>query len=99
MRQGLSTSPVEKRLCPVWAEPFFWHKYPPAALYWTTGGGVMLEGLTTENMVYLAALASAQYARGHSAEDIELLSAFFDVVANNLALLALTAPGGESAGE
>ena len=59
----------------------------------------MLEGLTTENMVYLAALASVQYARGRSAEDIELLSAFFDVVANNLALLALSAPGENSAGE
>lgn len=59
----------------------------------------MLEGLTTENMVYLAALASVQYARGRSAEDIELLSAFFEVVANNLALLALGSPSEESAGE
>lgn len=59
----------------------------------------MLEGLTTENMVYLAALASVQYARGRSAEDIELLATFFEVVGNNLALLALGSPSEESAGE
>lgn len=59
----------------------------------------MLEGLTTENMVYLAALASVQYAHGRSAEDIELLAAFFEVVGDNLSLLALSAPSEASAGE
>ena len=51
-------------------------------------------GLSAENIVLLAAVASVQYAQGKSAEDIEWLSAFFEVVANNLALLALDAPGG-----
>lgn len=52
----------------------------------------MLEGLTAENIVYLAAVASVQFAQGRTADDIELLSAFFEVVGDNLALLALSAP-------
>lgn len=59
----------------------------------------MLEGLTAENLVYLAAIASVQVARGRSAADIGLLAAFFTVMGDNLALLALSAPEGSSAGE
>lgn len=60
----------------------------------------MLEGLTPENLVYLAAVASAQAARGRSAADIGLLAAFFTVIGDNLALLALGAPDlDSSAGE
>lgn len=59
----------------------------------------MLEGLTAENIVYLAAVASVQFAHGRSAQDIELLAAFFEVVGDNLSLLALNAPEGGSAGE
>lgn len=59
----------------------------------------MLEGLTAENLVYLAAIASVQVARGRSAADIGLLAAFFTVIGDNLALLALSAPEGSSAGE
>ena len=58
----------------------------------------MLGGLSAENIVLLAAVASVRYAQGQSAEDIELLSAFFEVLANNLALLALS-PTVDSADE
>ena len=59
----------------------------------------MLSGLSPENLVYLAAAASVQFARGRGAADIELLAAFFEVLGDNLALLALSAPEGGSAGE
>lgn len=59
----------------------------------------MLEGLTAENLVYLAAIASVQVARGRSAADIGLLAAFFTVIGDNLALLALSAPEDSSACE
>lgn len=91
--------PDQKRLRPAWAEPFGLAQISPRRPILDYGGGVMLEGLTTENMVYLAALASVQYARGRSAEDIELLAAFFEVVGDNLSLLALSAPSGNSTGE
>ncbi len=52
----------------------------------------MLEGLTAENIVYLAAVAAVQFAKGQSAECIELLAAFFTIIGDNLALLALSAP-------
>ena len=55
-------------------------------------------GLSAENIVLLAAVASVRYAQGKSAEDIELLSAFFEVLANNLALRALS-PTVDSADE
>ncbi len=38
--------------------------------------------------VTAAALVSIQLAQGRSADELELLAAFFEVVANNLALLA-----------
>lgn len=49
----------------------------------------MLWGLTPENIVYLAAVAAVQFAQGHTAQELELLAAFFEVVGDNLALLAL----------
>ena len=48
--------------------------------------------LSAQNIVLLAAVASVQYAQGRSADELELLAAFFEVLANNLALLALQAP-------
>lgn len=54
----------------------------------------MGECLTPGNIVLLAAAASIQYAQGRSADELELLSAFFDILADNLAMLALGAPSG-----
>lgn len=48
-----------------------------------------------ENIVYLAAVAAVQFARGQSAENMELLGAFFNVLGDNLALLALSAPSAD----
>lgn len=56
----------------------------------------MLWGLTPENLVYLAAAAAARFAQGRGAADVELLAAFFEVLGDNLSLLALQAPGEES---
>ncbi len=53
---------------------------------------MFLDGLTPENIVYLSAVAAVQFAKGQSAECIELLAAFFTVLGDNLALLALSAP-------
>lgn len=52
----------------------------------------MLEGLTPENIVLLAAAASVRLAQGTSAQQLELLAAFFEVLGDNLGLLALCAP-------
>ena len=52
----------------------------------------MLDGLTPENIVYLAAVAAVQFSKGQSAEALELLATFFEVIGDNLALLALSAP-------
>lgn len=52
----------------------------------------MGDRLTPGNIVLLAAAASIQYAQGRSADELELLSAFFDILADNLAMLALGAP-------
>lgn len=49
-------------------------------------------GLSAENIVLLAAAAAVQYAQGRSADELELLAAFFEVLGDNLALLALQAP-------
>lgn len=53
---------------------------------------MFLDGLTPENIVCLAAVAAVQFAKGQSAADIELLAAFFEVLGDNLSLLALSAP-------
>lgn len=47
-------------------------------------------------LVAAAAALSAAMAQGRTAEQLELLSALFDVVADNLALLALSAPSSDS---
>lgn len=43
-------------------------------------------------LVLLAALASVQLAKGLTVEQLGLLAAFFTVLGDNLALLALSAP-------
>lgn len=43
-------------------------------------------------LVLLAALASVQLAQGLTAEQLGLLAAFFTVLGDNLALLALSTP-------
>lgn len=55
----------------------------------------MGECLTPENILLLAAAASARLAQGASAEDLGLLAAFFTIIGDNLALLALCAPSCE----
>lgn len=52
----------------------------------------MGEQLSASNIVLLAAVASIQYAQGRTADQLEWLSAFFDIMADNLAMLALDAP-------
>lgn len=46
-------------------------------------------------LVILAALASVQIAQGLTGEQLELLSAFFEVLGDDLALLALRSDNGE----
>lgn len=55
--------------------------------------------LTPENILLLAAAATAKLARGATAEELGLLAAFFTVIGDNLALLALCAPSGEEKSE
>lgn len=55
--------------------------------------------LDGNQLMVLAAAASARLAQGRSADELELLSAFFEVLGDNLALLALYAPGGSSDGD
>lgn len=43
-------------------------------------------------LVLLAAVVSLQLAQGRSAEDLDLMGAFFTVLGDNLALLAASAP-------
>ena len=45
-------------------------------------------GPSGEALVLLAAVVSFQLAAGKSAEQIELISAFFEILGDNLALLA-----------
>lgn len=45
--------------------------------------------MSYDALVILAALASVQIAQGLTSEQLELLSAFFEVLGDNLALLAL----------
>lgn len=55
-----------------------------------------MDGLSSEGLVLLGALASIQLAQGKSAEDLGLLAAFFTIIGDNLALLALAAPTRDS---
>ncbi len=46
-------------------------------------------------LVILAALASIQLAQGLTPEQMELLAAFFEILGDNLSLLALRSGNGE----
>lgn len=59
----------------------------------------MLDGLTPENIVLLAAVASIQFAQGRNAQEIELLAAFFEIIGDNLSLLALNAPSDDASAD
>lgn len=48
--------------------------------------------LSGEELVLLGAVASVQVAQGKTADELDLLAAFFTVLGDNLALLALSAP-------
>lgn len=45
-----------------------------------------------QTLLLLATAVSLQLAQGRSAEDLELMSAFLEVLGNNLALLAACQP-------
>ncbi len=49
-----------------------------------------------QGLLLLAALASIRVAQGLDPEQIELLAAFFEVMGDNLALLALTPGEGQT---
>jgi len=49
-------------------------------------------------LVLAAAALSMDIARGRTVEEIELMAAFFTILGDNLALIALTVPGDEDAG-
>ena len=44
------------------------------------------------NLLLLAAVVAFQLAQGRSADDLSLMSAFFEVLGDDLALLAICAP-------
>lgn len=52
----------------------------------------MEECLTPGNIILLAAAATIRLAQGATAEQLEMLSAFFNVIGDNLILLSLCAP-------
>lgn len=54
-----------------------------------------MEGLSGEGYLLLAVVMASQLAQGRSAEEIGFLSAFFNVLGDNLALLALGVPSSE----
>ncbi|MBO5034722.1 MAG: hypothetical protein J6C43_03830 [Oscillospiraceae bacterium] len=47
--------------------------------------------MSNDALVLLAALSSIQLSKGLTSEQLELLSAFFEILGDNLALLALQA--------
>lgn len=49
-------------------------------------------GPNGQTLVLLAAVVSFQLAQGRSAEDLELMSAFFEVLGDDLALIAARLP-------
>ena len=73
------------------SKPSFYHRFSSPA-YTVSGGVFMGECLTPENIVLLAAVASVRLAQNATAEQLEMLAAFFEVIGDNLALLALCAP-------
>lgn len=48
------------------------------------------------DLVAVAAALSVLIAQGKTAEQIELISILFEIIGNNLSLLALKAPSGET---
>lgn len=67
-------------------------------IYWSKGGGHMGRccGQNPGNgLIAAAAALTAVMAQGRTADELELLSALFDILADNLALLALSAPSGD----
>lgn len=52
-------------------------------------------GPTGEALVAIATLVSLQLAQGKTAEQLELIAAFFEVLGDNLALIAARRPAGE----
>ena len=50
------------------------------------------QGGNGQTLVLLAAVVSFQLAQGRSAEDMELLGAFFEVLGDNLSLIAAGLP-------
>lgn len=57
------------------------------------------QGPSGEFLLLIALLVSFQLAQGKTAEELGLLAAFFDVLGDNLALLALRRPAAEPAPE
>lgn len=51
-----------------------------------------MDGQDGSSLLLLAALASTRLAQGKTAAELSLLSAFFTILGDNLALLALCAP-------
>lgn len=54
-----------------------------------------MEELSGEALVLLAALSAIQLSQGKAAEELSELAAFFTVLGDNLALLALSSPSRE----
>lgn len=51
--------------------------------------------MSYDGLVILAALVSVQMAQGLTDDQLELIATFFEVLGNNLALLALRSGNGE----
>ena len=79
-RLGRPHSPPDKRLNQI---PFF-------RVEWASGGDSMAaNGTNSELVLAVAVLVSLQIAQGRTADELALLAAFFTVLGDNLALLAL----------
>lgn len=52
--------------------------------------------MSYDGLVILAALVSVQMAQGLTDDQLELIATFFEVLGNNLALLALRSGNGEN---
>ncbi len=51
-----------------------------------------MDAWSADGLVLLGALASIQLAQGKTAQEVALLAAFFNILGDNLDLLALAAP-------
>lgn len=52
-----------------------------------------MDCLSGEGLVLLGAVGAIQLSQGKSAEELGVLAAFFTILGDNLAMLALTVPG------